>query len=269
MKLAVLIDADNINPADAEEVFAIASRLGEVITRRAFGNITVFTGKDGWKEQVRLHAIHAFPQVSNIDRKNTADFALIIDAMDCLASQRYDGFVLVSSDSDFTSLAQRLRDDDKAVYGIGDERAPTSFRNACSEFFELTTREKTTDAKAANAPAATVEAPPVAPPPAKQPAPEPPPTEAAAASTAAAPANAATQEKKPAAGTVPDASAKQPTEFQKIVEKLQNQNCKKLATLQNALKTMKKPQEEIEKIINAMKKQKIISIDNGGKVTWK
>ena len=147
MKLVVLIDADNISPFYADDVFTIVERLGEAITRRAFGNVTVFTGTAGWKDAVRKYAIEARPQVSNIDHKNTADFALIIDAMDCLASGRYDGFVLVTSDSDFTSLAQRLRNENKAVYGIGDNRACISFRKACTVFFEL--KEKTHENDAA------------------------------------------------------------------------------------------------------------------------
>lgn len=97
MRLAVLIDADNISGTDVKEVFDIAERLGEAITRRAFGNVTIFSGKGGWKEPVRNFAIEARPQVGNVDRKNAADFALVIDAMDCLYSGRYDGLVLVSS----------------------------------------------------------------------------------------------------------------------------------------------------------------------------
>ena len=152
MKLVVLIDADNISPFYADDVFTIVERHGEAITRRAFGNVTVFTGTAGWKDAVRKYAIEARPQVSNIDRKNTADFALIIDAMDCLASGRYDGFVLVTSDSDFTSLAQRLRNEDKAVYGIGDNRACISFRKACTEFFELKEMTQGNDASELSSP---------------------------------------------------------------------------------------------------------------------
>ena len=236
MRLAVLIDADNISWTDAKEVFDIAERLGEAITRRAFGNVTIFSGKDGWKEPVRNFAIEARPQVSNVDRKNAADFALVIDAMDCLYSGRYDGLVLVSSDSDFTSLAQRIRNDGKAVYGIGDGRASISFRKACTEFFELKPKEALPIVSAQ--PGATN--PPQTPQPAK---------------VAPAPLTSATP--------------RQPTEFQKIVADLQKRKCKKLVTLQNWLmKNLKKPADETEKIIKAMKSRGFISIDENNKVTW-
>ena len=236
MKLAVLIDADNISSTYAEEVFAIAESLGEVITRRAFGNVTVFIGKDGWKEPVRNYAIEARPQVSNVDRKNTADFALIIDAMDSLVSGRYDGFVLVSSDSDFTGLAQRIGNEGKAVYGIGDERAPVSFRKACKKFFEL----KEDDAKyCANAQDAHQNEP------------------------------ASSQDSNPNAEQAVASVTKPPTEFQKIVADLQKRKCKKLATLQNWLmKNLKKSELETEKIIKAMKSRGFISIDENNRVTW-
>ncbi len=152
MKLVVLIDADNIHATDAEEIFSIVDKLGEAVTRRAFGNLAVFSGKDGWKESVRKYAISALPQVNNLDRKNTADFALIINAMDCLASNHYDGFVLVSSDSDFTSLAQRIRDEGKAVYGIGYLHAPESFRNACTEFFLLSEKKSIVETNSCDVP---------------------------------------------------------------------------------------------------------------------
>ena len=236
MKLTVLIDADNISASDAKEIFDIAEKLGEIITCRAFGDVTVFSGKDGWKEPVRNFAIEARPQVSNIDRKNTADFALIIDAMDCLFSGRYDGFVLVSSDSDFTSLAQRIRDEDKNVYGIGDERAPVSFRKACTEFFELKPKAAQSivkaSAKAVNPP--------------KMPSP-----------TKAKPESSTTIAPKP------------PTEFQIVVADLRQRKCKKVSTLQNWLmKNLKKTAGETEKIIKAMKSLGFISIDENNKVTW-
>ena len=185
---------------------------------------------------MRNFAIEARPQVSNVDRKNAADFALVIDAMDCLYSGRYDGLVLVSSDSDFTSLAQRIRNDGKAVYGIGDGHAPISFRKACTEFFELKPKEALPIVSAQ--PEATN--PPQTPQPAK---------------VAPAPLTTATP--------------KQPTEFQEIVADLQKRKCKKLVTLQNWLmKNLKKPADETEKIIKAMKSRGFISIDENNKVTW-
>lgn len=219
-KLAVLIDADNIGAAEAAAIFGRATRLGEPITRRAYGNLAVFSGKTGWKEPVRQYAIEARPQVSNVDRKNTADFALILDAMDFLATGRYDGFVLVSGDSDFTSLAQRLRNEDKAVYGMGNANAPASFRSACTEFFELGAKKAAAKPSPAPSPAASKTAPPQ-------------------------------------------------TEFLQIAAKLRKQGCRKAATLRNTLvKSLKKPPEEAEKIIAAMKTRKLIALDDNGKVTW-
>lgn len=243
MKLAVLIDADNISAASAKEILAKVAELGEPITKRAFGNITAFSGKEGWKNAVRQFGLDARPQLSNVDRKNTADFAMIINAMDCLASGKYDGFVLVSSDSDFTSLAQRLRDDDKQVFGIGDDRAPVSFRMACTQFINLT--------------APTVKIP-VQPAPHKVEAPVPATPTPASAPTMVPP-------------LVPPVDiSKEPTPFQKIVECLQKQKCRKLATLQNSLANLKKTPEETEKIIRVMKAKGIIVVDEeNDKIAWK
>ena len=238
MKLALLIDADNIKPSDAEEIFTIAKELGDAITRRAFGNVTAFTGKDGWKEAVREYGIEACPQVTNIDRKNTADFALIIDAMDLLHSGRYDGFVLVSSDSDFTSLAHRLRNEGKVVYGIGDDRAPKSFCASCTKFFEVRKKED----KATEEPAQKESAP-----------------SELQQNQPSAPEN---QPKK----VTPSSTGK--TEFKTIVAALRKQKCKKLQTLRNSLKNCKKEGEEAERIIRAMKNGGYISVDENDKITW-
>ena len=258
MKLAILIDADNIAPADADEIFATAAKLGEPITRRAFGSVAVFTGKEGWKAAVREHAIEARPQVNNIDRKNTADFALIIDAMDCLAKGRCDGFVIVSSDSDFTSLAQRLRDDGKEVYGIGDDRALQSFRKACTQFFEL-------KKKAPAPPAPTQPASPAQP---KQPAkpkqPAQPKKNAPNPKQPAQPKQAAPEPKQPA-------SPAPQTEFQEIVAKLRERGCKTLVSLHNCLKdNLNKTDQEAGNIIASMINGNIISLsaDEANKITW-
>ena len=279
MKLALLIDADNIAPSNAEEIFSIANKLGETITRRAFGNISVFSGKDGWKEAVREYAIEARPQVTNLDRKNTADFALIIDAMDCLASGRYDGFVLVSSDSDFTSLAQRLRNDDKAVYGIGDSRALVSFRNACTQFFDVGEKKALTsentpqctssttscasDVSCTQAPIA--EATPPLLPVVETMCPPPPSAEATPQSPSKLSSPKVTSPVNPSSPQTP----KPQSLFLEVVATLRKQKCKKVETLRNWLvKNMKKPAAEAERIIKAMKKQKLISVDEKGKVTW-
>ncbi len=256
-KLALLIDADNISSDLASQIFDIIASLGEAITKRAFGDISVFNGKDGWKEPVRQYAIEAFPQVSNVDRKNTADFSLIINAMDCLASGKYDGFVLASNDSDFTSLAQRLRNDNKLVYGMGDERATISFRSACTRFFELTRPCSTCEVINTPLVAEPVKAP----------------AEAPTLLSASCPSVSPIQNEKPTVSSsvvdVPvSASAKAPTEFKRIVAILQKQKCKKLVTLQHALHTLQKPDKDIEKIIKAMKSQGYISIDENNRITW-
>ena len=140
-KLALFIDADNMSASHAEEILALCAQEGEVMLSRAFGALTAFSGKNGWAEALRQHGITARPCVTNIGGKNATDFALVIEAMDCMASGKFDGFVLASSDSDFTVLAQRLRNEGKMVLGIGDERAPVSFRSSCTRFVVLPDRD--------------------------------------------------------------------------------------------------------------------------------
>ncbi len=271
-KLALLIDADNINSDLALQIFDKIASLGEAITKRAFGNISVFSGQDGWKEPVRQYAIEAFPQVSNIDRKNTADFSLIINAMDCLASGKYDGFVLASSDSDFTSLAQRLRNDNKLVYGMGDERATISFRSACTQFFELTRPCSTCEV--INTPLVAEPVKVVAEPVKVVAEPVKAPAEAPTLLSTSCPSVSPIQNKQPTVSSsmvdVPaSASAKIPTEFERIVADLQKQKCKKLVALQHALMNLlRKPEEGTKKIIKAMKSQGYISIDENNRITW-
>ena len=139
--IAVLIDADNISANAAEEIFRIAQRLGEPIVRRAYGMVGCFSDSSGWTRMQRTFGIVARPQVSNIPHKNVADIALVIDAMSLLYKSSCKGICIVSSDSDYTALAARIREEGKVVYGIGDNRAPESFRTACNAFFELKTQQ--------------------------------------------------------------------------------------------------------------------------------
>ncbi len=137
MKLAVLIDADNVSAAQAQAIFDTACALGEPIVRRAYGMVNCFSSAGGWNLAQREFGILAKPQVSNISGKNVADIALVIDAMEILYKSTCGGICIVSSDSDYTGLAAKIREGGKQVYGIGSEKTPESFRVACTEFFDL------------------------------------------------------------------------------------------------------------------------------------
>ena len=134
--LAVLIDADNTSARYAQAIFEEIVKLGEANVRRIYGD---FSGNQHapWDKAVQSLAILQHQQRSNTRGKNAADIALVIDAMDLLHKGRLDGVCLVSSDSDFTRLAQRLREDGLAVYGFGERKTPGAFRKACSRFIYL------------------------------------------------------------------------------------------------------------------------------------
>ncbi len=132
-KLAVLIDADNTSPKVADGLFDEVAKIGEASLRRIYGDFS--KGQlAGWAEILARHAILPQQQFAYTTGKNSSDIALVIDAMDLLHSGRFDGFVLVSSDSDFTRLAARIREQGLEVYGIGQAKTPESFRQACSRF---------------------------------------------------------------------------------------------------------------------------------------
>ena len=132
-RLAVLIVAENASPRHAGAVFEAAGRLGEATVRRIYGDFSN-GGLASWNEAIRGFAIVACHQPAHVKGKNTADIALAVDAMDLMYRERLDGFVLVSSDSDFTRLAQRLREGGLAVYGFGESKTPRAFRSACHRF---------------------------------------------------------------------------------------------------------------------------------------
>ena len=132
-RLAVLIDADNAQASIVTELFAEISRYGMVSVKRAYGDWTTPNLK-GWKNHLHKHAIQPIQQFSYTSGKNATDSSLIIDAMDLLHSGRVDGFCLVSSDSDFTRLATRLRESGVAVYGFGEAKTPEPFVSACDRF---------------------------------------------------------------------------------------------------------------------------------------
>ena len=131
--LAVLIDADNTSPQWAEAMFEEIASLGEASVRRIYGDFARGHLK-GWSEKLAQFALVPHHQPANTVGKNASDIALVIDAMDILHSGRFDGFVLISSDSDFTRLASRIREQGLDVYGFGQKKTPEAFRKACKRF---------------------------------------------------------------------------------------------------------------------------------------
>src|SRR5690554_4430423 len=132
-KLAVLIDADNAQASICAELLAEISKLGVASVKRAYGDWTT-TNLKSWKAHLHKHAIQPIQQFSYTQGKNATDSSLIIDAMDLLHEDRLDGFCLVSSDSDFTRLANRLRESGLVVYGFGEKKTPEPFVSACDKF---------------------------------------------------------------------------------------------------------------------------------------
>ncbi|TAH12596.1 MAG: NYN domain-containing protein [Curvibacter sp.] len=132
-KLAVLIDADNAQASVIQELLAEVSRYGTATIKRAYGDWTT-TNLKSWKEVLHKMAIQPIQQFSYTSGKNSTDASLIIDAMDVLHDDTVDGFCLVSSDSDFTRLATRIREEGKVVYGFGERKTPEPFVAACDKF---------------------------------------------------------------------------------------------------------------------------------------
>ena len=132
-RLAVLIDADNVPAAYAEAIFEEIAALGEASVRRIYGDWSA-TRLAGWARKVATLGLVADQQFSNTKGKNASDIGLVIAAMDFLHSGLFDGFVLVSSDSDFTRLAARIREQGLDVFGIGEKKTPEAFRMACKRF---------------------------------------------------------------------------------------------------------------------------------------
>jgi uncharacterized LabA/DUF88 family protein len=132
-KLAVLIDADNAQPAIVDGLLAEVAKYGTAHVKRAYGDWTG-TGLRGWKEQLLAQSIQPIQQFAYTVGKNATDAAMIIDAMDLLYSGRFDGFCIVSSDSDFTRLASRIRESGLTVYGFGERKTPKPFVAACDKF---------------------------------------------------------------------------------------------------------------------------------------
>jgi hypothetical protein len=132
-RFAVLIDADNTSPQIAGGLFEEIAKFGEASVRRIYGDFSSPQLKS-WSDILQKYAIDPYQQFAYTKGKNASDIALVIDAMDLLHSGRFDGFCLVSSDSDFTRLASRLREQGADVYGFGAQKTPESFRQACRRF---------------------------------------------------------------------------------------------------------------------------------------
>ena len=132
-RLCVLIDADNVPAHYAESIFDEVAGLGEASVRRIFGDWSAVR-LNKWAEKVAALGMVADQQFANTKGKNASDIGLVIAAMDFLHSGLFDGFVLVSSDSDFTRLAARIREQGLDVYGIGEKKTPEAFRMACKRF---------------------------------------------------------------------------------------------------------------------------------------
>lgn len=133
VKLAVLIDADNAQPSITEALLAEIAKYGTAHVKRAYGDWTG-TSLKGWKDHLLAQSIQPIQQFAYTTGKNATDAAMVIDAMDLLYSDRFDGFCIVSSDSDFTRLAARLRESGLTVYGFGERKTPKPFVAACDKF---------------------------------------------------------------------------------------------------------------------------------------
>jgi len=135
-RIAVLIDADNTSPKHAADLLDELAQFGRATVKRAYGDWTT-SQLGGWKTALNAHAISPVQQFAYTVGKNATDSALIIDAMDLLYSGDVDAFALVSSDSDFTRLATRLRESGKTVYGLGLRKTPASLVAAVDRFIYL------------------------------------------------------------------------------------------------------------------------------------
>jgi len=145
LRLAVLIDADNAQAAVIEGLLAEIARFGEATVKRIYGDFTAPTSSS-WKKVLQRYAIKPVQQFAYTTGKNSTDSTLIIDAMDLLYTRKFGGFCIVTSDSDFTGLAMRLREEGLTVLGFGEKKTPEAFRNACHKFvFTEVLRPSTAD----------------------------------------------------------------------------------------------------------------------------
>jgi uncharacterized protein (TIGR00288 family) len=136
LNIALLIDADNASPDHLDEVLLVLGELGTINIRRAYGNWSK-TSLKRWGELSGKHSIIPVQQFDVVKGKSATDMRMVIDAMDLLYRGHVDGFGIMSSDSDFLPLAQRIREDGLQVYGFGTAKTPQSFQQACSRFFDV------------------------------------------------------------------------------------------------------------------------------------
>ncbi len=135
-KIVLLIDADNTQISKLEAVIHEISTYGRIVVKRAYGNWKKEALKN-WEGELKRLAIKAEQQFDYVSRKNATDMALVIDTLDLLHNEIYDGFVIVASDSDYTPLAIRLHESGVYVIGVGEKKTPEAFRNACDDFIFL------------------------------------------------------------------------------------------------------------------------------------
>jgi hypothetical protein len=135
-RIAVLIDADNTSPSHTADLLEEVTKYGTPTVKRAYGDWTT-SNLNGWKAELHRHAIQPMQQFAYTTGKNSTDSTLIIDAMDLLYAGNLDAFAIVSSDSDFTRLATRLREAGMTVFGLGQRKTPTPFVAACDKFIFL------------------------------------------------------------------------------------------------------------------------------------
>lgn len=147
--LAVLIDADNANPAIVEGLLTEIAKIGVASVKRIYGDWTT-PNLGSWKQTLLEHSIQPIQQFRYTTGKNATDSAMIIDAMDLLYEGHFGGFCLVSSDSDFTRLASRIRESGRRVYGFGEKKTPRPFVAACDRFIYTEVFTQTADDESAS-----------------------------------------------------------------------------------------------------------------------
>ena len=136
LNIALLIDSDNASPDHLDEVLLVLGELGTINIRRAYGNWQKPALKN-WGDLTGRHSIVPVQQFDVVKGKSATDMRMVIDAMDLLYRGHVDGFGIMSSDSDFLPLAQRIREDGLQVYGFGTAKTPLSFQQSCSRFFDV------------------------------------------------------------------------------------------------------------------------------------
>lgn len=151
MKIAILVDGDNAQPKLLKQILTEVSKHGQVTIRKVYGD-WMSDQMNGWKPLLNDTSFDAIQNFAYTKGKNATDSALIIDAMDILYSRNIDGFCIVSSDSDFTGLAKRLRQDGLFVMGIGEKKTPSAFVNSCAIFTYCETLEPSKQSTKAEVP---------------------------------------------------------------------------------------------------------------------